>query len=92
MTRIIKTISLCEQTEKLAAQKKNFSQWIRAKLLNEVEEKSRTYFPIWQYYCGTCGWYWNVKSEEVDNFFYCREMFADRCNNREALKGERVKR
>ena len=89
MSRIIKTISLCAETEKLAAQKKNFSQWIRSQLLKEVESKIN--FPIFQYFCESCGWYWNVKSKYVDNFFYCREMFANRCDNQHDLTGELVK-
>lgn len=38
--RVIKTISLCEETAKLAANIPNFSEWVRSKLL-ELDETRR---------------------------------------------------
>ena len=38
--RVIKTISLCEETAKLAANIPNFSEWVRSKLL-ETDEKRK---------------------------------------------------
>ena len=33
-----KLVNLCAQTDELAQKKKNFSEWVRSKLLEEVEE------------------------------------------------------
>jgi len=38
--RVIKTISLCEETAKLAAAIPNFSEWVRSKLF-ETDEKRK---------------------------------------------------
>jgi len=37
--RVIKTISLCEETAKLAANIPNFSEWIRARLFEKDEKR-----------------------------------------------------
>lgn len=37
--RIIKTISLCEETAKLAANIPNFSEWVRYQLLQRDEKR-----------------------------------------------------
>ena len=34
-----KLVSLCAQTAELASQKQNFSEWVRSKLLEEIEEE-----------------------------------------------------
>lgn len=34
-----KLVNLCARTAELASKKKNFSEWVRSKLLEEVEEE-----------------------------------------------------
>tara|TARA_R110001606_G_scaffold392197_1_gene560933 strand:- start:996 stop:1265 length:270 start_codon:yes stop_codon:yes gene_type:complete len=57
MGSIIKTISLDSRTQKIAATIPNFSQWIRAKLL-ELEEKRVTPTHGYRYTCPDCTKYW----------------------------------
>ena len=68
MGSIIKTISLDSRTQKIAETIPNFSQWIRAKLL-ELEEKRITPKYKWRYDCYECDHSW-YKSDK-DEFFYC---------------------
>jgi hypothetical protein len=49
--RVIKTISLCEETAKIAANMPNFSEWVRSKLLETDErrkEQDDMAFKIWK--------------------------------------------
>ena len=49
--RIIKTISLCEETAKLAANMPNFSEWVRYQLLQRDEQRRQLddrAFKIWK--------------------------------------------
>lgn len=69
MGSIIKTISLDGRTAKIAETIPNFSQWIRAKLL-ELEEQRVTPQSGYEYSCPECGHYWIFAKPK--NWFYCR--------------------
>jgi len=69
MGSIIKTISLDGRTQKIAETLPNFSQWIRAKLL-ELEEKRLTPKEGWEYVCPECGSFWVFAKPK--NWFYCQ--------------------
>jgi len=68
MGSIIKTISLDGRTQKIAETIPNFSQWVRAKLL-ELEEKRVTPRHGWLYHCHECNHAWT--KPDKDDFFYC---------------------
>ena len=69
MGSIIKTISLDGRTAKIAETIPNFSQWIRAKLL-ELEEQRITPRSGYEYTCPECNSYWIFAYSK--NWFYCR--------------------
>jgi len=75
----IKTISLDGRTEKIAESIPNFSQWVRAKLL-ELEEKRVKPKRGYEYTCPDCYSYWCFS--EPKDYFYCRQM---NCNNKDDL-------
>jgi Zn finger protein HypA/HybF involved in hydrogenase expression len=64
-------ISLCSKTLELAEKKKNFSEWVRSKLLQEAEVE--TVKIRWRYECDECEKAWITKHH--DNFFYCPECY-----------------
>lgn len=68
MGSIIKTISLDSRTQKIAETIPNFSQWVRAKLL-ELEEKRVTPKQGWEYNCVECGWF--AVYPRVRTWLYC---------------------
>lgn len=68
MGSIIKTISLDGRTAKIAETIPNFSQWIRAKLL-ELEEKRITPRVGYEYTCPECYHFWVFNKPK--NWFYC---------------------
>ena len=68
MGSIIKTISLDSRTLKIAETIPNFSQWIRAKLL-ELEEKRVTPTHGYRYTCPECDKYWVFGKPK--QFIYC---------------------
>lgn len=69
MGSIIKTISLDGRTAKIAETIPNFSQWIRAKLL-ELEEKRVSPKVAYEYTCPECSTYWTY--HKPLDWFYCR--------------------
>ena len=77
-------ISLDSQTLKLAEQKKNFSQWVRAQLI-KVDENERGVRRRFEYTCDECKYYWGVSSKMPDEYFYCPNMMKDKCENKEVL-------
>jgi len=68
MGSILKTISLDGRTQKIAETIPNFSQWVRAKLL-ELEEKRVTPQQGWEYNCPDCGWF--AVYPRVRTWLYC---------------------
>ncbi len=70
----IKTISLDDRTEKIANSIPNFSQWIRARLL-ELEEKRTTPNHGYRYTCPDCSNFWVYALPK--QWFYCT---MDECN------------
>ena len=64
MTKI-KTVSLCEATAKVADNMPNFSAWVRAKLLDEHERRSKVY----RAQCPECGRVYQktLKANENEN-------------------------
>jgi len=84
MGSIIKTISLDGRTAKIAETIPNFSQWIRARLL-DLEEKRITPKHTWSYYCEVCDWEW--KNSDKDNFFYCMNKS---CTNHARIIPKRI--
>lgn len=82
MGSIIKTISLDGRTAKIAETIPNFSQWIRARLL-ELEEKRERPLQGWEYTCPTCGWF-GVYSR-VRTWLYCKNMDEGTCKNTDEL-------
>lgn len=79
MGSIIKTISLDGRTQKIAETIPNFSQWVRAKLL-ELEEKRVTPKRGYEYTCPDCYSYWAFTKPK--EYFYC--MSQD-CSNKDDL-------
>lgn len=79
MGSIIKTISLDGRTQKIANTIPNFSQWVRAKLL-ELEEKRITPNQGWEYTCQDCGWF--AVYPRVRTWLYCAN---DECKNTHEL-------
>ena len=82
MGSIIKTISLDGRTAKIAETIPNFSQWIRAKLL-ELEEKRLTPKQGWRYACEECGW--TAVFPKVRTWLYCRNMDDGYCSNTDEI-------
>lgn len=83
-------ISLDSATLKLAEQKKNFSQWVRAALIKE-DENERGVRRRFEYTCKECGYYWGISSKEPDNFFYCPNMMKNTCDNKQVLVWSEVR-
>ncbi len=79
MGSVIKTISLDGRTSKIADTIPNFSQWVRAKLL-ELEEKRVTPKVGYEYTCPACDTYWMMNKSLP--YLYCRNMD---CNNKEDI-------
>lgn len=71
MGSVIKTISLDGKTSKIADTIPNFSQWVRAKLL-ELEEKRVTPSRGYEYTCPACETYW-IMNKSLP-YLYCRNM------------------
>lgn len=78
MGSVIKTISLDVRTALIAETIPNFSQWIRAKLL-ELEEKRVTPSHVWRYDCDDCD-VWYSYGKKLD-WFYCRECNKELTDN-----------
>ena len=85
-------ISLDSQTLKLAEQKKNFSQWVRATLIKE-NENERGIRRRFEYTCKECGYYWGISSKSPDNFFYCPNQMKglEDCTNTKPLSWSEVR-
>jgi len=79
MASVIKTISLDGRTQKIAETIPNFSQWVRAKLL-ELEESRLTPRVKYRYTCNECDKYYIFHKKR--DWWYCR---TDGCNNRNDL-------
>ena len=75
MGSIIKTISLDVRTAKIAETIPNFSQWIRAKLL-ELEEVTLLPQTGWEYTCPICRTYWVYAKQRFDRVF-CKEKTCE---------------
>tara|TARA_R100000426_G_C4758786_1_gene86291 strand:+ start:52 stop:330 length:279 start_codon:yes stop_codon:yes gene_type:complete len=82
MGSIIRTISLDGRTLKIAESIPNFSQWVRAKLL-ELEESRVTPKQGWKYYCIECGW--TAVYPRVRTWLYCKNMDDGHCKNYDEL-------
>jgi len=76
MGSIIKTISLDGRTQKIAESIPNFSQWVRAKLL-ELEEKRVTPKQGWEYTCPECSWF--AVYPGVRTWLYCGGLNTGEC-------------
>lgn len=70
----IKTISLDGRTQKIAETIPNFSEWVRAKLL-ELEEKRVTPSHGYEYVCPKCTSFWVFAKPK--NWFYCQNDECD---------------
>lgn len=81
-------ISLDGECLKIAEGINNFSGWVRDQLLKTVEDKKTK--NLYQYECETCWTAWHVRSESIDDYFYCRLMMKGNCENKVALLGELI--
>lgn len=77
MTRIIKTISLDEETNRIAKQLPNFSQFIRAKLLEYQGIESKSLFGYF-WLCDPCN---KIKNYYVSNNKFRRPKVQPICSH-----------